>query len=166
MVSSIEFLNYLNFFCQFYLIFRVFSKKYIAENVSPDYQDRSNFKNPDHPRRNYTLKEKGCNMGLFQLPKLLLTSIKWLLSKSHISPHGLKGLIVLVQMFEIKCIFLLWMGSWKHIFILGLKRNCCQFQIFENFWSQFYGSSQHSSERWTILILLIIFSCRITMDWA
>ena len=49
-------------------------------------------------------------MGLFQLLKLLLTSIKWLLSKSHISSLALKGLIVLVQMFEMKCIFWLWNG--------------------------------------------------------
>ena len=69
MVSSMEILNCLNFFCQFYLIFRVFSKKYIAENVSPDYQDRSNFKNPESSQTELHLERKGVQYGPFSAAK-------------------------------------------------------------------------------------------------
>ena len=84
--------------------------------MSRDHEDMSHLKTPVYPRRVYTLEEKERKMGFFQLPKLLVTSVKWLLSKSHISPQGLKGLIVLVQMFEIKCIFLLWNGIMETYF--------------------------------------------------
>ena len=92
MVSPMTFPKNLHFFHQFYLIFYLFSRKKIPENVSRDHQQMLHMKNVDYHWKTDTLQEKERHIGFFQPLELLLTSIKWLLSESCFSPLGLKGL--------------------------------------------------------------------------
>ena len=92
MVSPMTFPKNLHFFHQFYLIFYIFWEKKIPEKVSRDHQDMSHMKNVDYHWKAGTLQEKERHMGFFPALELLLSSIKWPLSKSHVSPLVVKGL--------------------------------------------------------------------------